>query len=245
MRREAGHTCIGAMVAVLAIATAVSLALAGIDKHRVRDMQVTSVTQLRGITQAMVAYAAGNRDYFPGLNADGEVVDVSACGVFQVLLDGNYFKGKYAVSPMEDLEPWQPGQHVATDQISFAILDIYGLKEHDGRRHEWRTTINSQAAILSDRNTRAEGGYASVWTPYSEKAGWLGGVAWGDARASFHTSPEMGETRYGVGGPNKDDHLFESDDTFDALMTFFKDEEGEEKIVEARPVPEGAAGEDK
>lgn len=229
------------LVVTLAVGAAMTLALAGLDEQRRNELELDSLTQLRGIHQQMVVFASGNKErWFPGVNENGEVIDVSASAVFQIMLDRNDFTGGYVISPMEQLEPGQKDQKVTTDNISYAILDVHGLAGRSNRLREWRDTINTRAAVLSDRNTGAEDGYASVWTPFADSDGWSGGVVWNDNHAAMESSPVLQDTKYSRGEANAEDHLFESDGESDALMTFYKDDEGEEQPVAARPVPPAA-----
>jgi type II secretory pathway pseudopilin PulG len=240
MRRETGYTLVEMSVVTLVIATAMSLALAGLDQQGLSERKAESLRRLRGIHQQMVVFASDNKEWFPGVNEKGEVIEASASGVVQIMLDGNYFMGKHVISPMEQLEPGQKGQEVTTDNISYAILDFHGLDKKSDRFREWRSTINSSAAVLSDRNTGAEDGYASVWTPFADAVGWSGGVVRNDNSAIMEATPVVLNTRYGRGKVNAEDHLFESEGESDALMTFHKDGEGKEQPVAARLVPPAA-----
>jgi hypothetical protein len=240
MRHGTGYALVEICVVILAIATALTLTAAGLNEQRLNKLQLRSTTQVRGIVQSLVTYGGGNREWYPGVTTEGEVIDVSPTGVFKALLDNNSFSGKYAISPMENLEPWQPDQVLTTDNLSYAILDVDVSAGLTDRFREWRQTINSKAAVVSDRNTGAENGYASVWTPHVEGEGWSGGVGRNDGSASHELSPILDKTKYGHGDVNERDHLFESEGESDALMTFFKDKQGKEKIVAARPVPQDA-----
>ena len=238
MRPRTGYTLIEVCVVILTIGMALTLAVAGLDEQKLRKLQLRSTTQVRGFVQCLVTYGGGNREWYPGVTTEGEVVDVSTTGVFKALLESNAFSGEYAISPMEDLEPWRPDQELTTDNLSYAILDVDISAGKTERFSEWRQTINTQAAVVSDRNTGAEDGYASVWTAHVEGDGWSGGVGRNDGSASHEMSPVLDNTKYGRGDLNQQDHLFESEGGSDALMTFFKDEEGKEIPIAARPKPQ-------
>ncbi len=237
MRRETGYALVEMFVAIVAVGLAITLATAGLDEQKRDKLKRRSVTQVRGIIQSLVTYGGVNTEWYPGVTAEGEVIDVSPTGVFQILLENNSFSGEYAISPMEDLAPWQPNQKVTADNLSYAILDVDISAGKTDRFREWRQTINTRAIAVSDRNTGAEDGYASVWTPHVDGEGWSGGIGRNDGSASHEASPILNNTKYGRGDANEHDHLFESQGGSDALMTFSKDEDGKEAPVAARAVP--------
>src|SRR5690606_18902402 len=133
---------------------------------------------VRGIHQGMVMYAQGNNSRFPGLTgqnmlfpSDGfQVNDHTKDGAFpetryRIMLDGNYFTGEYMISPSETKTEWTTGV-VTTLNFSYAMLQISdgtGSVENNllapdanaGRRAEWSETLNTEAAIMGDRNTGA------------------------------------------------------------------------------------------
>lgn len=234
MKRGTGYTLVEVCVVILAIGMAITLATAGLDEQKRNKLQLRNTTQVRGIIQSMVTHGSDNGEYYPGLDAQGKVIDVSTAGVFQIMLENNAFTGEYAISPVEDLKPWRAGRKATVDNLSYAILDVDISAGKTDRFKEWRQTINTQAVTISDRNTGAEDGYASVWTPHVQAKGWSGSVGRNDGSASFEMSPVLDDTKYGHGDLNEHDHLFESKGGSDALMTFFKDDEGKETPVPAR-----------
>jgi hypothetical protein len=96
--------------------------------------------------------------------------------------------------------------------------------------------LNSQAIIMSDRNctdiTTSEP--VSIW--HDDE--WRGVVLWNDNHAAYEID-YVQETQYGTGEPNIDGDREPTDDIFtfdtndgaDALMTFSKDEDGNERAV--------------
>ena len=238
MTRESGFTLIEAVIVLIVLGLAISLAFAGLDFNQVGELQLKSANNQRDIIQSMSTYASGNNNRFPGVMKSGEVVDVSASGVFQILFDENHITGRQVINPMEDVEPWQEEQKVTTDHLSYAILDIHLTEGRPNRLREWRPGTVTLAVVLSDRNTGAEDGYASVYTPFTGQEKWAGDAAWNDGHVSFEVSPIISDTKYGSAAFNDEDHLFESSGDSDAMMTFFKDEDGNETPIAARPVPQ-------
>jgi hypothetical protein len=184
-----------------------------------------NATQIRGITQGLVTYGGGNKEYYPGLNSKGEVIDVSVEHRFWVLLDNNSFTGDYIISPFETKTAWTTGQ-VSSANYSYAMLQVdgeAGKKLEPGRGDEWRQTINTQAVVLSDRNTGTDAG-ANIQSVQSPTPGsWIGAVGRNDGSASFE-STHLLDTQYGKAGPvNIDDNLFEADGADDAYMIYTGD----------------------
>jgi len=235
--KRTGFRLTDAIAAMAVLFVAVPMLFAAMGQQRLAKLQMQNTTQVRGIVQCLVTYGGSNHEYYPGSDAKGNVIDVSPTGVYQALLDNNSFSSKYLISPIEDLKPWRPDDELTHDNFSFAILDVDPAQGNENRLREWRQTINTQAVVVSDRNTGAEEGYASIWTPHVEQDGWVGSLGRNDGSAQYVSSPVIDETLYGRSGKNEDDHLFESDSDGDALMTFFKDEDGREQPVAARAVP--------
>ena len=80
-----------------------------------------SNTQVRGIQQSMVTFGQSNKGWYPGVvgstqklvdgtdldppNENGNWIQTR----FQILLRGDYFTGKYAISPSEAKQEWTTG----------------------------------------------------------------------------------------------------------------------------------------
>jgi hypothetical protein len=184
-----------------------------------------NTTQVRGITQGLITYGSGNKEYYPGLNSKGEVMDVSVEHRFRVMMGENYFTGDYAISPLETKTAWTTGA-VSSDNYSYAMLQVdgeAGKKVSAGRGDEWRQTINTQAVVLTDRNIGSDAGanIQSIHTP--SPGSWQGSVGRNDGSAAFETTHLL-DTRYGKTGPlNIDDNLFESAGMDDAFMIYTGD----------------------
>ena len=182
--------------------------------------------QVRGIHQGMVIYAQGNKlgggkGYFPGLDAEGEPVDLSVQARFKILLDREAVTPEYLLNENDEKSghktAWHPGSGEAfgSDHYSYAMLDI---SDEGGRREEWAETLNTQAVVLSDRNTGSDSdmNVDSLWV--REAGTWRGTVVHNDNSTRFETTHILNDTRYDGGEFNATDNLFESAGTEDALL---------------------------
>jgi uncharacterized membrane protein len=236
---------IGYILGIISIALMILLLLLmlllvptlGAARKTARQMQ--NSTQVRGIHSGCVLYAQGNNTYFPGLDVNGDpdagnqslqtrTADraISTAGRFQILLKNNFFTGEYAISPAETKTTWQGGR-VSEANYSFAMLDISGNNAKglaEERASEWRDTINSEAAVISDRLAGGTPGqnntYRSIHTRQNGQ-GWRGSVGWNDNHVSWETLAILQTTRYGPGDVNSGDDLFvDTTGGSDALMTY-------------------------
>jgi len=173
----------------------------------------------------MMTYAAGNKDYYPGLNSKGEVLDISVEHRYWELLDNNAFTGEYIISPAETKNIWTTGQ-ITSDNYSYSMLELdgdIGKKPDAGRGEEWRLGINTQAVIMSDRNsgTDAHSGVQSIYPGSSSSLGsWFGAIGRNDGSVAYE-STHLVDTQYGKTGPvHIDDNLFEAAGADDAYMIY-------------------------
>jgi type II secretory pathway pseudopilin PulG len=214
-----------ALVAVLVIVSmGLVVACDGMSASRETARRMQNSTQLRGIHQGLVTYANSNRNWFPGINVSGENDGIDVESRFQALLDGDYFTPEYAISPSET----DPGivERVGTSPVtkanySYAMLQVPDANpdiedNKQGRRSEWGQSLNSQAIVVSDRNTGTASATDSIHSD-NNTAGWLGSVLWNDNHVGFETTDTF-ETKYDGGELNTSDKLFEANDFFDALM---------------------------
>ncbi len=220
MRKRQAFTLIELLVVISIIALLIGILLPALGVARRTARQMQSNTQVRGIHQAMVTYAQGNNSEFPGLNGSGAAVTNSTTNTgnsgvgdtvearYWILLNGNYFTGEYAVSPVETRAAWTTGSgSVTTTNYSYGMLMINGTAVNPAaRKAEWKDTINTEAAVMSDRAQSVTGGYKSIHT--TSAGDWRGSVGYNDNHVIFETTDGLRNTRYGSGTSNTTDTLF-------------------------------------
>lgn len=212
------------MAFIVPLLIGIMLPALGAARRTARQMQ--NNTQVRSIHQAAVIYSQNNNGFFPGLTAQGEILEdgpmttgdsgngATPAARMWIMLDGNYFTSDYAISPSETLTPWAGG-HVLPSEFSYALLDI---SEPGGRRDEWRDTLNTEAAVISDRNTGVSGDPADYMSIHTDTPGdWRGSVVWNDNHVVFETDAIL-YTKYADYAPNPNDNLFEAAGANDAMM---------------------------
>lgn len=209
------HLAIALFVLVLGV-----VLFMAVMQSSARDRKPTrNSSQLRGIHQGLVTYSTSNKEWFPGINELGEDEAITVEERFQILIKDEFFTPEYAISPSEidsDIEPWDPdgGEALSDRHYSYAMLQVPA--KEDGRRNEWRLTLNSQAIVISDRNTGTPTNPHSIHTDPGH--GWAGSVLWNDNHVEFENGDCVFETVYDSGDLNRSDHLFVADGLFDALM---------------------------
>lgn len=238
-----GFTLIELLVVISIIALLIGILLPALGAARRTARQMQSNTQIRGIHQSLVIYAQSNNTRFPGLSGSGAVLADTAdttgnSGLgsdvqsrYWILLDGNYFTGEYAISPVEsgDKAEWTTGS-VSTDNYSFAMLTVLinataGAVPSSPRSQEWGETLNTEAVVISDRNTRAGSGNAGdPWSIHTgDNEDWRGSVGFNDNHVVFSPTSVMDRTRYGNAEVIEDDRLFASDPSFTTVEPDIKD----------------------
>ncbi len=257
-RSRAAFTLVDVTVALAVVAVLVTLAPAASMQQRNAARRMTNSTQLRGIHQACVFYAQGNKSNCPGLAGDSSILPADqipwstrdgrhAASRFALLLIANAFTPEYMINPADsgarefeipqDLEnPNAVKQDLLTvEHFSYAVLAID--KQGEGpraldRRAEWSETINTMAVVLSDRNTGpdAEDQISSPWTDPGQGV-WRGTVVHNDNSTMFETSPVILDTQYSDGPRNERDHLFKATGPSDALMSIYRDDRNREVQV--------------
>lgn len=243
-RSVAGFTLIELLVVISIIALLIGILLPALAAARRTARQMQSNTQVRGIHQAMVTFGQSNNTYFPGLNSRGDgfvaansfdFTQQDVAGGFpetriRVLLEGSFFTGDYAISPLDSFQPWTTGE-VTPDKFSFALLKISlangttpegGANFNSGRLLEWSDTLNTQAPMIVDRNTATtattsnsdfgDDNTIKIQSIHTNDGGdWRGSVVWNDNHAGFESTVRL-VTKYATGpaysDTNEEDHLF-------------------------------------
>ncbi|MEM9020230.1 MAG: hypothetical protein AAGC44_06660 [Planctomycetota bacterium] len=239
-RRATGFTVTELLVVIvmLAVVLAIQIPTDAASRRTARRMQ--NSTQLRGIHQGLVIFGQSNKFFYAGVdsrgnilaNADNTTGDSGDGDTVQarywILLRGDFFTPEYAISPSEtsNLTEYDPGFAVVPDEVfwdqdvknySYAMLGINGLPgqapESAGRGGEWKETANTQATVLTDRNTghNATNRVQSIHT--SDEGDWKGSLVWNDNHSGFEQS-HIHDTKYGNGALNVDDFGSPADNLF-------------------------------
>lgn len=215
--RQNSFNVVGLAIALFVVIVAVALLIPAINAARHTDTRRPRSSQLRGIHQGLVTYSNSNKNWYPGMNPDGTPLDLRVEHRFQILIKGDYITPEYAISPSETepLTGWEDRKtHLTKGNYSYAMLQI--PEAETGRHSEWHITLNSQAIVLSDRNTGAKANPKSIYNERGDKT-WTGSVLWNDNHVGFEDTDEY-ETKYGGGELNEADKLFESTGPNDALL---------------------------
>ena len=248
MRRR-GTSLVDVLAAVTVIAVAGSMSLASSSENRRTAKQMTNSTHLRGIHQACVIYAQGNKSKFPGLDATGDILPGDQipwrttggqymASRFVIMLRAHMFTPEYMINPADhaiefefpDDERRDGNQDLLdTNHFSYSGLQIDSGVADKGRRAEWAETINTEAVVMSDRNTGPDTNrqVSSVWTEYGS-GHWRGTYVRNDNSTVFEPTHVVDHTRYADGQANANDNLFVAAGPSDAMMTFHKDAGGRE-----------------
>lgn len=218
--RQTSINIVQLAVALLIMTVLIALVLPMFGSPRINSRHMQNSTQLRGIHQGLVTFANSNKNWFPGINPDGTTLDLRIEYRYQILLEGDYITPDYAINPSEtelitEWDEWaDDSRPVTKTNYSYAMLQI--PEDEHGRRSEWGQTLNSQAVVMSDRNTGISGSPTSVHTTSSQSA-WSGGVLWNDNHVMFETVDTF-LTKYGGGAENPSDKLFEAAGDDDAYL---------------------------
>jgi prepilin-type N-terminal cleavage/methylation domain-containing protein len=234
MRRTRAFTLIELLVVISIIALLIGILLPALGAARKTANQMKNSSQLRGIHQSMVIYSQANSTYLPGLNSDGTFAyyntssgGIAPAGTYTpntdpnpgtgsagarlwVLLNGGYVANTMCGNPTEAIIKWTSAA-VLKKNFSYALLEISDSTTSKGRLAEWKDNANSQAALVSDRNTSTlasgdgDANVISLWTAVN--GDWKGNIVWGDNHAGFENSNRGFATKY-LSGSTTNDNLF-------------------------------------
>ena len=231
MRGYRAFTLIELLVVITIIALLIGILLPALAASRRVARQMQSSTQIRGIHSGMILYAQNNNTYYPGLAENGTN---SPDGTFpadryQALLEDGYFTGELMIAPVDVKTTWTTSD-VTTQNYSYSMLHIGDDVDGTPRRAEWRDTVNSDAAIMSDRPFGNGVPNGSIWivdiSPLEVQ--WHGSVGFNDNHVTFETTHILPVTKYGsetrdndnifvedagTGAPFQSDAVMHYDDT--------------------------------
>jgi len=263
-RRQSGFSIHELLVVIVLVMVVVAFNVPVDAAARRTARRMQNSTQLRGIHQGLVTFANSNKNIMAGLNSKGEILanGEEATGNsgdgdtvqarFWILLEGDFMTPEYIISPSETADvneaDWDRQNGIETlewdnntKHYSYAMLGIKGVAgelpdaNFAGRAAEWRQTLNSQAIVLSDRNTgdNATNQVQSIHT--DDRGEWTGSVLWNDNHVGFENTQYF-ETKYANGRLHDgqfgqgSDNLYSSEPDpdgnvgFDALMVIAGDD---------------------
>lgn len=229
------------LVAIFLVLGGAALLAPGLSELRAAGCYSKGSANLRGLVQSMVIFSMSNTDHFPGLDLKGNLRTASLANTgsttqtgaataarFWILLDQKHIGADLLIDPNDVKTPWTPMSPLTTQNYSYAALQIgdspsaTSFVNHEGRASEWKNNANSQAVVLSERNSGAgvEDSQATreflihssyFWGLFSSHSRvtrpWMGYVVWGDGHAGFEQKHLGFETKYGT-TKNTNDNLF-------------------------------------
>jgi prepilin-type N-terminal cleavage/methylation domain-containing protein len=239
MKRRAGFTLIELLVVISIIVLLLALLLPALMGARRSVRQNQNATRMKSLYDGMRTYAGGNRDQFPGLDSQGNIVPAADIGLptdppnqdgatpvarIALLFRGGFIQPEDAINPIDSaVTPYRPGGGGAGTAVSiktvgnfsYAMLR-FGTAAQTGRSLAWSRDVNARAILLSDRNTGSGNGstglpkISSVWEEF-DGGNWTGNIAWGDGRVTFDTT-HIRSTQYPTSAAvTENDNLFDND----------------------------------
>ncbi|MEM9345850.1 MAG: prepilin-type N-terminal cleavage/methylation domain-containing protein [Planctomycetota bacterium] len=145
-----GFTLIELLVVISIIALLIAILLPALSSARQSARQLQNSTQLRGIHQAMFAFAQENKSWYPGIDSSGQPLTTGSIGHvnfagpayrtagfgvnhtrrFAILMELNFFPPEYVISPgdsvrtMPDTSVGVGTANVLPTNYSYAMLEI-------------------------------------------------------------------------------------------------------------------------
>ena len=190
------------------------------------------------------AQGNGAQEWYAGLKADGQLDDSETLAAdedipyvdgtgqnvrnvearFAILLGNDFYSSDFLVSPSEQnagISRYDTSVANAKtlttftdDNYSYALLHIPDPAAANNRLSEWRSTTNSQAAIVTDRVIpRTAGGAITLadsdtYASLHSETSWRGNVAYNDNHVEFETAVALDGTKYANHLVTVDDDLF-------------------------------------
>lgn len=232
---------VGLVFSVVALLIAILLPALGAARRTARTMQ--NSTQVRGIHMGLVTYANSNKNNFPGLASNGDILaDGAQTGNsgdgsmpqarYWLLLDGDFFTPEYAISPSEtdfNITEYFGSGPVTADNYSYAMLgyEKTGAVKTDSFSGEQTYSVEmstagrvaewkqtlNSQAIVMSDRNLGSDGTTAVDSIHSGSPGFWEGSVLWNDNHVSFETTQFFQTKYGSGNYNNNDNLFEEDGT--------------------------------